>query len=117
MQKIVPALNAHLPPDIRAVDIRSVPDGFHARYAAHAKTYRYYILNARVDDPFTYDTCHRVGAALQFGRHAGRCGASIGTTIFPPSARPGPAPPPTGIPCGRLRIVLLYKAAICLQFP
>ena len=44
MQKIVPALNAHLPPDIRAVDIRSVPDGFHARYAAHAKTYRYYIL-------------------------------------------------------------------------
>ena len=26
MQKIVPALNAHLPPDIRAVDIRSVPD-------------------------------------------------------------------------------------------
>ena len=64
MQKIVPALNAHLPPDIRAVDIRSVPDGFHARYAAHAKTYRYYILNARVDDPFTYDTCHRVGAAL-----------------------------------------------------
>ena len=57
--EIVPALNAHLPPDIRAVDIRSVPDGFHARYAAHAKTYRYYILNARVDDPFTYDTCHR----------------------------------------------------------
>ena len=44
MQKIVPALNAHLPPDIRAVDIRSVPDGFHARYAAHAKTYRYYIF-------------------------------------------------------------------------
>ena len=64
-QKIVPALNAHLPPDIRAVDIRSVPDGFHARYAAHAKTYRYYILNARVDDPFTYDTCHRVGAAAE----------------------------------------------------
>ena len=31
MQKIVPALNAHLPPDIRAVDIRSVPDDFHAR--------------------------------------------------------------------------------------
>ena len=62
--KLPLALNQHLPPDIRAVDIRSVPDGFHARYAAHAKTYRYYILNTRVDDPFTYDTCHRVGAAL-----------------------------------------------------
>ena len=64
MQKIVPALNAHLPPDIRAVDIRSVPDGFHARYAAHAKTYRYYILNARVDAPFTFDTCCRIGPEL-----------------------------------------------------
>ncbi len=45
-EKIVQAFNAHLPPDIRAVDIRPVPDDFHARYAAHAKTYRYYILNA-----------------------------------------------------------------------
>lgn len=47
MQKLVPALNAHLPPDIRAVDIRPMPDSFHARYAAHAKTYHYYLLNAR----------------------------------------------------------------------
>lgn len=117
MQKIVPALNAHLPPDIRAVDIRSVPDGFHARYAAHAKTYRYYILNARVDDPFTYDTCHRVGAALNLAAMQAAAAQFIGTHDFPHSARPGPAPPPTGIPCGRLRIVLLYRTAICLQFP
>ena len=75
MQKIVPALNAHLPPDIRAVDIRSVPDGFHARYAAHAKTYRYYILNARVDDPFTYDTCHRGRGQRSTWPPCGRCGA------------------------------------------
>ena len=64
MAKLVPALNAHLPPDIRAVDIQPVPDDFHARYAAHAKTYHYYILNARVDDPFTFDTCYRVGPPL-----------------------------------------------------
>ena len=44
MAKLVPALNAHLPPDIRAVDIQPVPDDFHARYAAHAKTYHYYIF-------------------------------------------------------------------------
>ena len=36
--KIVPALNAHLPPDIRALAIQPEPDGFHARYAAHEKT-------------------------------------------------------------------------------
>ena len=82
MQKIVPALNAHLPPDIRAVDIRSVPDGFHARYAAHAKTYRYYILNARVDDPFTYDTCHRVGAALDLAAMQAAAVQFIGTHDF-----------------------------------
>ena len=81
-ERLIPALNAHLPPDIRAVDIRSVPDGFHARYAAHAKTYRYYILNARVDDPFTYDTCHRVGAALNLPAMQAAAAQFIGTHDF-----------------------------------
>ena len=60
-EKMVQAFNAHLPPDIRALEILPVAENFHARYAAHAKTYRYYILNARVDDPFTFDTCCRIG--------------------------------------------------------
>ena len=64
------------------MDIRSVPDGFHARYAAHAKTYRYYILNARVDDPFTYDTCHRVGAALDLAAMQAAAAQFIGTHDF-----------------------------------
>ena len=38
-EKIVPALNAHLPPDIRALEIRPVPEDFHARYAAPENTY------------------------------------------------------------------------------
>ena len=82
MQKIVPALNAHLPPDIRAVDIRSVPDGFHARYAAHAKTYRYYLLNARVDDPFTFDTCHRVAGHLDEAAMQAAADALVGRHDF-----------------------------------
>ena len=63
-EKMVQAFNAHLPPDIRALEIWPVAENFHARYAAHAKTYRYYILNARVDDPFTFDTCCRIGPEL-----------------------------------------------------
>ena len=59
-----------------------MPDGFHARYAAHAKTYRYYILNARVDDPFTYDTCHRVGAALDLAAMQAAAAQFIGTHDF-----------------------------------
>ena len=64
VEKLVPALNAHLPPAIRVLEARPVAEEFHARYAAHAKTYRYYLLNARVDDPFTFDICHRVAGHL-----------------------------------------------------
>ncbi len=39
------ALNAHLPPDIRVLAAQEVPDGFHPRYDAVARTYRYDILN------------------------------------------------------------------------
>lgn len=82
MEKFVPALNAHLPPDIRAVAVRTVPDGFHARYAAHAKTYHYYILNARVDDPFTFDTCHRIGPALDLAAMQAAAAQFVGTHDF-----------------------------------
>ena len=82
MAKLVPALNAHLPPDIRAVDIQPVPDDFHARYAAHAKTYHYYILNARVDDPFTFDTCYRVGPPLDVAAMQAAAKQFVGTHDF-----------------------------------
>ena len=39
------ALNAHLPPDVRVVAAEDAPEGFHARYDATARTYRYEILN------------------------------------------------------------------------
>lgn len=82
MQKLVPALNAHLPPDIRAVDIRPVPDSFHARYAAHAKTYHYYLLNTRVDDPFLFDTCHRIWPALDLAAMQAAAAKFVGTHDF-----------------------------------
>ena len=82
MQKLVPALNAHLPPDIRAVDIQPVPDSFHARYAAHAKTYHYYLLNTRVDDPFLIDTCHRIWPALDLAAMQAAAAKFVGTHDF-----------------------------------
>jgi tRNA pseudouridine38-40 synthase len=39
------ALNAHLPADIRVLEARDVPEGFHARFDAVARAYRYDILN------------------------------------------------------------------------
>lgn len=82
MEKFVPALNAHLPPDIRALAVQPVADDFHARYAAHAKTYHYYILNARVDDPFTFDTCYRVAAPLDLAAMQAAAQQFVGTHDF-----------------------------------
>lgn len=82
MEKFVPALNAHLPPDIRALAVQPVADDFHARYAAHAKTYHYYILNARVDDPFTFDTCYRVAAPLDLAAMQTAAQQFVGTHDF-----------------------------------
>jgi tRNA pseudouridine38-40 synthase len=39
------ALNSRLPPDIRVLETTEAPDGFHARYDAVARTYRYTVLN------------------------------------------------------------------------
>lgn len=76
------ALNAHLPPDIRVLEARPVAEDFHARYAAHEKTYRYYLLNAAVDDPFTADTCHRVGAPLDVPAMQAAAGRFVGRHDF-----------------------------------
>ncbi|HHQ14061.1 MAG TPA: tRNA pseudouridine synthase A, partial [Chromatiales bacterium] len=38
-------LNSHLPPDIAVLWARPVPAGFHARYSAIRRAYRYRILN------------------------------------------------------------------------
>ena len=54
LRRLPLALNAHLPPDIRVREAAEVPESFHARYAAHAKTYTYRIRNAAVDDPFDF---------------------------------------------------------------
>ncbi|MFR3791008.1 MAG: tRNA pseudouridine(38-40) synthase TruA [Blautia massiliensis (ex Durand et al. 2017)] len=80
--KMVPALNAHLPPDIRALELEPVPDGFHARYSAHAKTYCYHIRNARVDDPFTVEYCHRVAQPLDLAAMQAAAAQFVGTHDF-----------------------------------
>jgi tRNA pseudouridine38-40 synthase len=46
------ALNAMLPPEVRVLAVDEAAEGFHARYRARAKTYRYVIGNAEVVSPF-----------------------------------------------------------------
>lgn len=46
------ALNAQLPPDIRVLTVEEAAPGFHARFSARGKTYRYQIRNAPIASPF-----------------------------------------------------------------
>lgn len=74
------ALNANLPPDIRVLAAEEAPPGFHARYDAVSRTYRYEILNRavpsallrhrayHVSDPLDVDAMHRALVSL-LGRH------------------------------------------------
>jgi tRNA pseudouridine38-40 synthase len=45
-------LNSLLSADIRVLQAEQAPTGFHARYDARSKTYRYYLYRARVLSPF-----------------------------------------------------------------
>ena len=42
--RILMALNAHLPPDVRVVEAAEVPASFHARFGAVRRAYRYLIV-------------------------------------------------------------------------
>ena len=62
-EKLVMALNANLPRDIRVHAVKEVPAEFHARYSAAGKRYEYHIVNSRVMDPFLLER------AYQFSPH------------------------------------------------
>ncbi len=47
------SLNSQLGPAIAVRSITSVEDGFHARFSATGRGYRYRVLNSSVHDPFT----------------------------------------------------------------
>jgi tRNA pseudouridine38-40 synthase len=46
------ALNAMLPPDVRVTGVEEAASGFHARFSARSKSYRYLICNRMVVSPF-----------------------------------------------------------------
>ncbi|HLT89756.1 MAG TPA: tRNA pseudouridine(38-40) synthase TruA [Woeseiaceae bacterium] len=56
--------NSHLPPDVNALWAVPVPDDFHARYSARARTYRYLILNRMTRSALWRDRAWWVHRAL-----------------------------------------------------
>jgi tRNA pseudouridine38-40 synthase len=51
LERVAEALNAVLPPDVAVVAAETAPAGFHARFSAFARSYRYIVLTRRTRAP------------------------------------------------------------------
>jgi tRNA pseudouridine38-40 synthase len=51
LDRAAEALNAQLPDDVAVTASAEAPDGFHARFSAHARTYRYRLWTRRTPSP------------------------------------------------------------------
>jgi tRNA pseudouridine38-40 synthase len=80
--RLVSALNAMLPADIRVLEVEEVDDAFHARYGARLKTYRYLLLNSAVASPFERRYVWHVPHALNVGAMAAGAGYLLGEHDF-----------------------------------
>jgi tRNA pseudouridine38-40 synthase len=76
------ALNARLPPEIRVTALEDAPPGFHARFGATSKTYRYLIRQTPVADPFDRAYTWHVPDALNLGAMQEAAALLVGTHDF-----------------------------------
>lgn len=92
VETLTRALNVHLPPEIRVLSVEEVDAGFHARFSARAKTYRYQVRNGPIAMPFerlyVWHLPERLdlakmqaGAALLVGTHDFAAFRSVGGEV------------------------------------
>jgi tRNA pseudouridine38-40 synthase len=81
-QAWAPALNRLLPADIRVVVSGEVPDGFHARYSASGKRYRYRILNRSMPSALERNRAWHVERRLAVSAMRSAAAALIGKHDF-----------------------------------
>jgi len=66
--KLRAAINGNVGKDLRALEVETVSDDFHARYSALEKTYRYRIVNGPVISPFLVRYAHQDARPLDLER-------------------------------------------------
>jgi tRNA pseudouridine38-40 synthase len=81
-ETIVRALNAQLPEDIRILEVVDAAPGFHARFSAQSKSYRYQIRTGTVGDPFTREFVWQLPEPLDVGAMTDAAAALVGTRDF-----------------------------------
>ncbi len=76
------ALNARLPPDVRVRGVAEAPPGFHARFSAVSKLYRYRIRQAPALGAFEHRYAWHVPQALDIGAMEDAARALVGRHDF-----------------------------------
>lgn len=76
------ALNARLPETIRVLAVEDAPAGFHARFSARGKRYRYLIASGPIVSPFAARYVWHVHGALDLARMRQAVAALVGTHDF-----------------------------------
>lgn len=80
--KLVLAMNAFLPEDIRILTATRAPSGFHARFHATGKQYRYFVWNFPAMNPLLRSQAWHVPVALDFIAMRGAARLFVGKHDF-----------------------------------
>jgi tRNA pseudouridine38-40 synthase len=76
------ALNARLPPEIRALRVERAAESFHARFSAHGKRYRYLFANGAIVSPFAHRFAWHVTGPLDLTAMQQAAACLVGTRDF-----------------------------------
>ncbi|MCK5879790.1 MAG: tRNA pseudouridine(38-40) synthase TruA [Holophagae bacterium] len=79
---IMKGLNAVLPPDIRVFRAEEAPPGFHPRFSAIAKTYRYTMYTGRKLPVFERSYCTQIRGRIKLKEMERAAGYFLGTHNF-----------------------------------
>jgi tRNA pseudouridine38-40 synthase len=79
---VIRAINIRLPPTVRILEASLAPDGFHPRFDACLKTYRYRIWNAEVMSPFERSFAWHLPMKLDVASMAQAAATLCGTHDF-----------------------------------
>ena len=77
-QKLVAALNARLPEDVSVLTAEVAPDGFHARYSARWRRYRYRYLDRRARPALERGRCWHIAGTLDVEAMSAAARALVG---------------------------------------
>jgi len=82
------ALNAALADDVAILEMGPAPQGFHPRFSAISRSYRYTLLNRPWPSPLARRTAWHVAARLDVGRMAEASRCLVGTHDFAAFGQP-----------------------------